>query len=239
MKQTTMLYLGAVGAILAVLGGLGAQTIARGVASSTANLSSAFVPGGDTGEMADKLEDALPEIRDSIRKATPYAFLQFGGYLLFSLGFVGIWLLTRRGITLASAICFALFAIVTLASLLILPQAMEELVSLLRGLSEDEELTTVPMSLLLLGGAGLLSLVLQLGGSIAGGWETYRIGKELDHDFLRGSGALLMAGAIAAFVPVYGVLILLLAVAAVGIGFYLLATRVEDVLVTGKSQGHS
>lgn len=228
MKQTTMLYLGAVGAMLAVVGGIGAQVLSGGASMASANLSTVFVQGDDTGEMADRLEEALPEIRESVGRARPYAFLQLAGYLIFSLGFVGVWKLTKRGLALAAVICFALFALVTVATLLLLPQALEELVDVLRDLSEDETLTTIPTSLILLGGAGIISLVVQLGGSVAGGYEIYRIGKEVDHDFMRGSGALLMAGAIAAFVPVYGAIILLLAVGAAGVSFYLLAVRVGE-----------
>jgi uncharacterized membrane protein len=91
------------------------------------------------------------------------------------------------------------------------------------------------MSLILLGGAGILSLIFQLGGCVAGGYENYRIGKELDHDFLRGSGTLLMAGAIAAFIPFIGVYILMIAIVLTGIGFYLLATRISEEIDQGSS----
>jgi len=228
MDYKTLLYLGAIGATLAVIGALGSQGAASSF--STGNLSAAFVPGGDTQEMADSLEEALPEIRDNVRRATPYALMQFAGYLLFSLGFVALWQMTKRGIGLAAFLCFALFAVVTLATFLLLPGAMEDLVQVLRDMEGEEAPTVVPAALLLLGGAGLMSLMVQIGGSIAGGYEIYRIAKELDNDFLRGSGALLMAGAIAVFVPVYGPFILLIGVILAGAGFYVLATRIHAAL---------
>jgi hypothetical protein len=234
MKYQDLLYIGMIGSILAVVGGLGAQGIAGTTSLASGNLTQAFT-GTDTDEMADRLEETLPEIREGVEKAMPYAFLQFGGYVLFAVGFIGIWQLTKRGLVLAGAIAFVLFALGTLVAFIILPGAMENLVDMLRDVGEDEQLDTFPMSLILLGGAGILSLVFQLGGCVAGGYENFRIGKELDHDFLRGSGMLLMVGAIAAFIPFIGVYILLVAVLLTGIGFYLLATRISEEIGQGST----
>ena len=228
MNYTNLLYIGMIGSLLAIAGGLGAQGIAGTTTLASGNLTSAFTPGSDTGEMADSLEEALPEIKDAVERGKPYAFLQFGGYVLFALGFVGVWQLTKRGLVLVAAIAFALFAITTLVTYLILPDALENMVDFFRDIADDEQPSFIPTSLIILGAAGILSLILQLGGCVAGGYEIYRIGRELDHDFLRGSGALLMVGAIAAFIPLIGVYILLLAVVITGIGFYLLATRISE-----------
>ncbi|MBU7004081.1 MAG: hypothetical protein HXS50_00845 [Theionarchaea archaeon] len=233
MKYKDLLYIGMIGSILAVVGGLGAQGTAS-TSFTSGNFTQAFT-GTDTGEMADSLEEVLPDIREGVEKGMPYAVLQFGGYVLFAFGFIGIWRLTKRGLVLAAAIAFALFAVVTLVAFIILPGAMENLVDFLRDAAENEEPSFFPMSLILLGGAGILSLVFQLGGCVAGGYENYRIGKELDHDFLRGSGMLLMVGAIAALIPFIGVYILLLAVLLTGIGFYLLATRISEEIGPGQS----
>jgi len=227
MKYKDLLYIGMIGSILAVLGGLGAQGIAGTTTLASGNLTQAFT-GTDTGEMADSLEETLPEIREGVEKAMPYALIQFGGYVLFAVGFIGVWKLTKRGLVLAAAIAFALFALATLLAFVMLPGAMEDLVDILRNLQEDEQLNTLPMSLIVLGGTGILSLVFQLGGCVAGGYENFRIGKELDHDFLRGSGMLLMVGAIAAFIPFIGAYILMVAIILTGIGFYLLATRISE-----------
>ena len=234
MKYKDLLYIGMIGSIIAVVGGLGAQGMAGMTSLASGNLTQAFT-GTDTGEMADSLEDALPEIREGVEKGMPYAILQFAGYVLFAVGFVGVWQLTKRGLILAAAIAFALFAIATLVAFVILPGAMENLVDILRDMQEDEQFDTLPMSLIILGGVGILSLVFQLGGCVAGGYENFRIGKELDHDFLRGSGMLLMVGAVAAFIPLIGVYILLVAVILTGIGFYLLATRISEEIGQGPS----
>jgi hypothetical protein len=120
------------------------------------------------------------------------------------------------------------------ASYLMLPSALEELAdALAAGGTKVEDLAPAMPSLLLLAGVGLLGLVGLVGGSLSGGYEFYRIGKELDHDFLRGSGVLMMATAVLSVVPLLGGLIVYAAIALVGISFYLLAGRMATALNTG------
>jgi len=230
LKYQTMLYMGAFGAILAVLGGFGAQSLAGNLGLGSTNLTSVFMSGSDTGEMADRLSEALPTIREQTKRGKPYAVLQLAGYVLFSVGFLGVWRLTSRTIGLVASICFLLLGIVTLVTYLITPTALEELVSLLREVSSQGKPSTLPTSLMLLAAAGFVSLVGQMGGTVSGGFEIYRIGKEMDHDFLRGSGVLLMAGAVAVFIPLFGVYIVYLGVALAGISLFLLGGTVGAAL---------
>ena len=230
MKYTTLLYLGAIGSILALIGGLGSQSMATSAGLGSANISSVFISGGNTSEMAEKLSETLPDIREGVERGLPYAGLQFVGYILFATGFIAIWRLTKRGLALAAFLCFALFGPVVLASYVTLPSAMEGLVKVLESVEGDEGLNFFPTSLLILAMAGLLSVVLQLGGSVSGGYEVYRIGKEFDHDLFRGSGVLLMASAVAVFIPFFGSYIMYTAIGVTGFCFYLLASRVSSTL---------
>jgi hypothetical protein len=230
LNRITLLYLGAMGAILAVLGGLGAQAVSSGDTGS-ANLSSAFVPGQDIEEMREALAEALPEIKESVRRVQPYAVLQFVGMVAFSLGFAALYRLTKRSLAFVAFLGFALLGLTILVSYLVLPSALEAFLEVLEQADpEGGVVSYVPAPMLILVGAQLLSLVLQLGGSLSGGYEFNRVGRELDQGFLRISGFLLMCVAVAAvveiFIPFYGVYVLYLAIGVTGISFYLLASRV-------------
>ncbi len=230
MKKTTFLYIGAIGSLLALLGSLGLQSTAANVGMGSANLSTAFTSGQNLSQMADELSDALPDIRRNVDVGMPYAGVQMAGYAFFSLGFVGLWRMTDRSLGLIAFICFLILGIVTLVSYLVLPGAMEELIEFLQNAESQEAMTSIPGSLMVLGLAGVLNVIMQLGGSVAGGYELYRIGKEFDHDLFRGGGALLMAAAVAIFIPVMGTFLVILAIGVTGLCFYLLARMVDEAV---------
>lgn len=226
--------MGMVGAALAVVGGLLSQGLSGSASTGPLNLTSLFTPGADTNRTVEALRDALPGVRENVEQARPFLIVQLVGYVLFALGFVGIWRATKRILGLIAFLCFLLAGVTATASYLMLPSALEELAdALAAGGTKVEDLAPAMPSLLLLAGVGLLGLVGLVGGSLSGGYEFYRIGKELDHDFLRGSGVLMMATAVLSVVPLLGGLIVYAAIALVGISFHLLAGRMATALKSG------
>jgi len=234
MKNTELLHMGMIGAALTIVGGLLSQGLSTGAGTGSLNLTPLFTPGADTNQTVEALREALPEARESAERARPFLFIQLAGYALFALGFVGIWRMTRRALGLVAFLCFLLAGVSATASYLMLPSALEELAdALAAGSTKAEDLAPAIPSLLVLAGAGLLGLVGLVVGSLSGGYEFYRMGKELDHDFLRGSGVLMMATAVLSIVPLLGGLIVYAAIASVGISFHLLVGRMAAALKPG------
>lgn len=230
MRKTTFLYLGAAGSLLALFGGLGMQATSAQIGLPSANLTTAFTGGENMTRMADELSEALPDLRENVRVALPYAVLQMAGYALFSLGFVGIWRLTGRSLGFIAFIAVLLLGIMTLASFVFLPAAMEDLADLLREADQAGVPTSMPAALMVVALTGVLSLVAQLAGFVSGGYEFYRLGKEFDSDMYRGCGVLLMAAAVATFIPLIGIFIVVLAIGVTGLSFYLLGRNVDEVV---------
>jgi len=237
LGKDSLIYGGMVGAALAIIGGLLSQGSSTRAASGSLNLTPLFSPGADINETLDALREALPQIRDSVEKAKPFLALQLGGYVLFALGFLGVWRVTRRILALAAFFCLVLAGVMSMASSLILPTALEEMVNALSAGRTAEELAPAVPSLLLLAGAGLLGLVGLVAGFISGGYEFYRVGRELDHDFLRGSGVLMMAAAVLSVIPLLGGLIVYAAIASIGLSFHLLARHLATALKAGLGNG--
>lgn len=234
MRNTELLHMGMIGAALTIVGGLLSQGLSTGAGTSSLNLTSLFTPGADINQTVEALREALPEVRESAEKARPFLVIELAGYTLFALGFVGIWRMTRRTLGLVAFLGFLLAGVSATASYLMLPSALEELAdALAAGSAKVEDLAPAMPSLLVLAGAGLLGLVGLVAGSLTGGYEFYRIGKELDHDFLRGSGVLMMATAVLSVVPLLGGLIVYAAIASVGISFHLLVGRMTIALKQG------
>ncbi len=218
-----LFYSGALGAVLAILGALISQGLSSGLFVGSANISSAFASGQDPEEAAEALKEALPKVEEHIAGIWPFVLVQLSGYFLFSLGFAGVWRMTRRSLAFIACLCFILTGAMTAASYLIVPSAIRGLIEVLEsGNATDLAAGQMAPSLIVLATAGVLGLIGLLAGAVSGGYEIHRVGRELDHDFMRGSGVLMMAGAVLSLIPLFGGLLVYISILSVGICFILL-----------------